>query len=114
VFKCKQNLLPKVSRTKVLRRNIPEDQDEKIEIHTTRPLILIAGMIYDAKKPHMKGQKVRIVRNDTRGGRRARTKQNWAQADRCSMLHGLCLCKCFFTYVWATCGFSRICGNHGD
>jgi hypothetical protein len=64
LFKCKVNSLPMVARTKVLRRNIPEDQDAKIGFPTRRPHTLIADD--DAKKPQVKGQKVKIARKADR------------------------------------------------
>jgi hypothetical protein len=80
VFKCKPNLLPRVARTKVLLRNIPERQDEKIGVHTTRPPILIAGML--APKSHIWRGKNSKLQEMTRGGRRTRTILNWAQDSR--------------------------------
>jgi hypothetical protein len=77
---CKPNLLPKVASIKVLRQNIPEEQDEKIRVHTTRHPILIVGMMMPIS--HIwSGRKSKLQERPVRG-RWAQTVAKRAQADR--------------------------------
>jgi hypothetical protein len=67
VFKCKANSVPKVTKSKVLRGNIPVEQDINIGFHTRRPPILIMGMMMP--KSHIWRGKKSNCREKSREGR---------------------------------------------